>query len=148
MDNGKNMMNHYKDSRTISFLILRRVLDNGATLESAIERHMSDTAPADRGFIRHLTTTTLRRLGQLDRIINHSTKTKLGNTQMAIRHILRLGICQLLFSEVPAHAAVNTSVSLVEKRVNKKLHYLKNTVHAVLRRVDREREELLRRYLA
>lgn len=139
-------MNQSKDSRELAFLILKKVLDDGSTLENALERFSGDVAPKDRGFIRHLVATTLRRLGQLDRIINHCTKTKLGNTQMAIRHVLRLGICQLLFAEVPAYAAVDTSVNLVERRVIRKLHYLKNTVNAILRKVDRDRDELLKKF--
>ncbi|MBL4604054.1 MAG: 16S rRNA (cytosine(967)-C(5))-methyltransferase RsmB [Emcibacteraceae bacterium] len=133
-------------SREVAFLVLKKVLDDAATLERSIDKYATDLSAQDRGFIRHLTTTAIRRLGQLDKIINHCTKTKLGNTQMAIRHVLRLGITQLLYTEVPAHAAVNTSVSLVAKRVPKKLHYLKNTVNAVLRKVDRERETLLKKY--
>lgn len=139
------MANNIK-SREIAFLVIKKVLDEGATLEGATDRFSKDISPKDRGFIRHLTTTAIRRLGQLDKIINHCTKTKLGNTQMAIRHVLRLGIAQLLFSEVPSHAAVNTSVDLVGKNVSKKLHYLKNTVNAVLRKVDRERDEQLKKF--
>jgi len=132
-------------SREIAFLIIKKVLDDGATLDGAIDHYSRDISSKDRGFIRHVCTTVIRRLGQLDKIINSCTKTKLGNTQMAIRHVLRLGLAQLLFSEVPAHAAVNTSVELVDKKVSKKLQYLKNTVNAVLRKVDREREELLKK---
>ncbi len=127
-------------------MILRQIVDEGATLESAIENIARDVSTADRRFIRHLVATCLRRLGQLDRIIDHLTKTKLGNTQMAIRHVLRLGVCQLLFMDVPAHAAINTSVNLVQRRVSKKLHYLKNMVNAVLRAVDRERDALKKKY--
>ena len=101
---------------------------------------------SDRGFIRHLVTTTIRRLGQLDKIINHMTKTKLGNTQMAVRHVLRLGITQLLFMEVPAYAAVDSSVGLIETKLSKKLQYLKNPVNAILRNVDRDREQLLKKF--
>ncbi len=139
-------MNKNMNSREISFLVLKKVLDDGATLEGAIEKYSRSISDEDRGFIRHLTTTTIRRLGQLDKIINHCTKTKLGNTQMAIRHVLRLGICQLLFMEVPAYAAVDTSVQLVEKRISKKLQYLKKTVNAVLRHIDRDREALLKKF--
>jgi 16S rRNA (cytosine967-C5)-methyltransferase len=101
---------------------------------------------SDRGFIRHLVTTTIRRLGQLDKIINHMTKTKLGNTQMAVRHVLRLGITQLLFMEVPAYAAVDSSVGMIETKLSKKLQYLKNPVNAILRNVDRDREQLLKKF--
>ncbi len=133
-------------SREIALQIINNVLQGGATLEGAIERYSDKFSSDDKRFVRHLTTTTIRRLGQLDRIINHCTKTKLGNTQMAVRHVLRLGICQLLFTDVPAHAAVNTSVNLVDRRVIKKLRYLKNTVNAVLRKVDREGDTLLKKF--
>lgn len=133
-------------SREAAYLVIKKVLDEGATLDGSIEKYCREISAQDRAFIRHLTTTTIRRLGQLDRIINHCTKTKFGNTQTQVRHILRLGIAQLLYSEVPAHAAVNTSVTLLAKRASKKLQYLKNTVNAILRRVDRERDELLKKY--
>jgi len=142
-------MTNENNSREAAFFILKKVLDDGVTLDAAseiiFEELPVEISPQERGFIRHVTTTVIRRLGQLDKIINHCTKTKLGNTQMAIRHVLRLGIAQLLFSEVPAHAAVNTSVNLVQNKVSKKLQYLKNTVNAVLRNVDRERESLLKK---
>ena len=133
-------------SREIALSVLKKVLDDGATIDRAIEKYSRDIDPKDKGFIRNLTATTIRRLGQLDKIINHCTKTKLGNTQMAIRHVLRLGVCQLLFTDVPAYAAVDTSVSLVDRKVSKKLHYLKNMVNAVLRKIDQDRELLLKKY--
>ncbi len=139
-------MNPQADNRKQALLILKEVLDNGATLENAFDKHSKGISPVDKRFMRHLTTTTIRHLGQLDCIIDHCTKTKLGNTQTAVRHVLRLGICQLLFTEIPAHAAVNTAVNLMDKSIGKKLRYLKNTVNAVLRKVDREREELLKKY--
>lgn len=141
-----NVMSQHKDSRELAFLILKKILDEGTTLEKAIDMFSKDMAPVDRGFIRNLVATTIRRLGQLDRIIDHSTQKKLGNTQMAIRHVLRLGICQLLFANVPAHAAVNTSVNIVERRVTKKLQYLKKMVNAVLRKIDRDRDSLLKKF--
>ncbi len=141
-----NVMNQYKDSRELAFLIIKRVLDEGITLEQAIDTFSNDMAPVDRGFIRNLVATTIRRLGQLDRIIDHSTQKKLGNTQMATRHVLRLGICQLLFANVPSHAAVNTSVNIVERHVTKKLQYLKKMVNAVLRKIDRDRDSLLKKF--
>ncbi|HPF45651.1 MAG: 16S rRNA (cytosine(967)-C(5))-methyltransferase RsmB [Alphaproteobacteria bacterium] len=133
-------------SRVAALNILKKVLDEGATLDGAINKFSNTFSARDRGFVRHITATTIRRLGQLDKIINHCTKKKLGNTQMQIRHVLRLGIAQLLYSEVPAYAAVNSSVELVDKCVSKKLHYLKNTVNALLRRVDQDREMLLKKF--
>jgi 16S rRNA (cytosine967-C5)-methyltransferase len=129
-----------------SFYILKKILDEGNTIEGALDSLSHKINISDRGFIRHLVTTTIRRLGQLDKIINHMTKTKLGNTQMAVRHVLRLGITQLLFMEVPAYAAVDSSVGMIETKLSKKLQYLKNPVNAILRNVDRDREQLLKKF--
>jgi 16S rRNA (cytosine967-C5)-methyltransferase len=65
---------------------------------------------------------------------------------MAVRHVLRLGITQLLFMEVPAYAAVDSSVGMIETKLSKKLQYLKNPVNAILRNVDRDREQLLKKF--
>lgn len=139
-------MTDHLDSRVASFYILKKILDEGNTIEGALDSLSHKINISDRGFIRHLVTTTIRRLGQLDKIINHMTKTKLGNTQMAVRHVLRLGITQLLFMEVPAYAAVDSSVGMIETKLSKKLQYLKNPVNAILRNVDRDREQLLKKF--
>ncbi len=137
-------------SRQAAYFILKKVLDDGVTLEASIEEvirdYERDISVQDRGFIRHITTACIRRLGQLDKMIDHCTQTKLGNTQMSVRHVLRLGIAQLLFSEVPAYAAVNTSVNLMGKVVPKKLRYLKNTVNAILRKIDREHDTFIKKF--
>lgn len=139
-------LSNHLDSRVASLYILKKILDEKSTIESAIDNLSHKINPGDRGFIRHLVTTTIRRLGQLDKIIDHLTKTKLGNTQMAVRHILRLGITQLLYMDVPAYAAVDSAVRLVEEKLSKKLHYLKKAVNAILRNVDRDREQLLKKF--
>ena len=118
-------------SREIAFQIINDVLQSGATLEGSIERFSDKLSSDDKRFVRHLTTTAIRRLGQLDKIINHYSKKKLRDAQLPIRNVLRLGICQLLFMEVPTYAAVDTSVKLVNDIVPKKLRYLKNTVNAI-----------------
>ncbi len=143
-------MTHENKSREAAYYILKKVLDDNVTIEPAFEMIMNEfhenISSKDSRFVRYLVTTVIRRLGQLDKIINHCTKKKLGNTQMSVRHVLRLGIAQLLYSDVPAHAAVNTSVKLLVNKVPKKLHYLKNTVNAILRNVDRERDVLLKKF--
>jgi len=95
----------------------------------------------DRGFVRHLGTTCLRHLGQLDAMINHCTTRKLTGKQKNIRNILRLGITQLLFMAVPAHAAVNSAVKMTDKQKNTSERHTKGMVNAILRRIDREKEK-------
>ena len=89
----------------------------------------------DRAFARLLLATTLRRLGQIDAIVDRCLERPLPDKAAIVRDVLRLGIAQLLFIETPAHAAVNSSVELVRASGWDGLAGLAN---AILRRVARE----------
>lgn len=134
------------DSREAALLILKYILDEGQTTTRAMENFSRRISKGERGFVRNLVTITLRRLGQIDRMIDHLTTKKLALPQQMVRHTLRLGVTQLLFMDVPSYAAIDKTVNLMDIRVDKNLKYLKNTVNAVLRNVDRDREELLKKY--
>ncbi|MCK5425899.1 MAG: 16S rRNA (cytosine(967)-C(5))-methyltransferase RsmB [Emcibacter sp.] len=121
---------------------LEKILDDHLPLDQAFDqtcRQFGDKLSVqDRGFVRHLGTTCLRHLGQLDAMINHCTSKKLTSKQKTIRNILRLGITQLLYMEVPAHAAVNSAVKMTDKQKNNSDRHTKGMVNAILRRIDRE----------
>jgi 16S rRNA (cytosine967-C5)-methyltransferase len=137
------------DSRIACYLILERVLIEKSPLDSAVDfflararNHLSDK---DRGFIRHLTTTCLRRLGQIDKVIDLCTESKLSHNLYKQRMILRIGVTQLLFMEVADHAAVNMTVGILDHLKNTKMLKFKGMVNAVLRRTAREKELLLKK---
>jgi 16S rRNA (cytosine967-C5)-methyltransferase len=116
---------------------LEAVLRRGRPLDDAIPDHPSFTGlqVRDRAFARLLTATTLRRLGQIDAMIDAALERPLPRKTQGVRDILRLGMVQLLFLDTPPHAAVATAVDLAQKRrhgPHKKL------VNAVLRRLGRE----------
>lgn len=87
----------------------------------------------DRGFVDSLTAVTLGKLGLLDaviaRFVDRPPRGKAGT--MAL-NALRLGAAQLLFMEIPAHAAAAATVSLMDKGAAQSL---KGLVNAVLRRI-------------
>lgn len=124
---------------------LEKMLDDHLPLDQAFDqicRQFGDKLSGqDRGFVRHLGTTCLRHLGQLDAMINHCTTRKLTGKQKNIRNILRLGITQLLYMVVPAHAAVNSAVKMTDKQKNTSERHTKGMVNAILRRIDRENEK-------
>lgn len=124
---------------------LEKILDDHLPLDQAFDltcRQFGDKLSAqDRGFVRHLGTTCLRHLGQLDAMINHCTSKKLTSKQKRVRNILRLGITQLLYMEVPSHAAVNSAVKMIDKQKNNSDRHTKGMVNAILRRIDRETEK-------
>ncbi|WP_417320881.1 16S rRNA (cytosine(967)-C(5))-methyltransferase RsmB [Emcibacter sp.] len=130
-------------SRLAALYLLEQILDRGQALDGAFEnccRKYPELDQRDRAFVRYLVTTCLRRQGQINAIINFCTPRNLTPKQAKIRYILQLGLTQLLYMEVPAHAAVDSSVRLADQQKNQSVRQLKGLVNAVLRRVDRERE--------
>lgn len=96
--------------------------------------------------MRLLVATTLRQLGRIDGIIGICLERPLPHRGQAVRTLLRMGICQLLFLETSPHAAVDTTVELIAARGGEAGY--KGLVNAVLRRVDRERGPMLERTAA
>jgi 16S rRNA (cytosine967-C5)-methyltransferase len=125
-----------EDSRRIALDVLEACLDKGQPLDDALARHpgFPTLDPRDRAFVRLLLATTLRRLGEIDAILGALIERPLEGANAVGRQILRLGAAQLLFLGTPAHAAVDTSVQLAQRR----LPHVKGLTNAVLRRVARE----------
>jgi 16S rRNA (cytosine967-C5)-methyltransferase len=123
-------------SRRVALDVLGACLDKGQPLDDALARHAKYPAldPRDRAFVRLLLATTLRRLGEIDAILALLIERPLQGANAPGREVLRLGAAQLLFLNTPPHAAVDTSVRLVEEA----LPHLKGLVNAVLRRIARE----------
>ena len=87
----------------------------------------------DRAFARLLAATVLRRLGQIDAVLDRCLDRPLPGRARRVRDILRLGAAQILFLETPPHAAVDSAVRLAARS-----GALKGLVNAVLRRLARE----------
>ncbi len=124
-------------ARSVACDLLEAVLRQRITLDQALSEHpaLPGLESRDRGFARTLVATTLRRLGQIDALIELALERPLPRKAHGVHSLLRLGACQLLFLGTPAHAAVTTSVDLAQARghgPHKKL------VNAVLRRFSRE----------
>ncbi|MGH6962807.1 MAG: transcription antitermination factor NusB, partial [Dongiaceae bacterium] len=126
-------------ARALAFDTLGAVLEQKRPLDEVLEENPARDrlAPRDRGFARLLVATTLRRLGQIDHIVDGCLDKPLPRRAVAVRQLLRLGICQLLFLGTPPHAAVDTTVELIAARGGEA--GFKGLINAILRRVDRER---------
>ena len=129
-------------SRRTALDVLTACLDKGQPLDDALGRHPGFAAldPRDRAFVRLLLATTLRRLGEIEEVLDTLVERPLEGANAVGAQVLRLGAAQLLFLGTPAHAAVDTSVRLVE---GAGLHHLKGLVNAVLRRIARDGAALL-----
>lgn len=93
----------------------------------------------DRRFFTELVYGVVRRQNYLDAIIEHLTKKPVKKVSPLVLEILRLGIYQLIYMDkVPSSAAVNESVKLAKKVAPG----MDRFINAVLRNVDRKREEI------
>ncbi len=113
------------------------MLGQGRPLDDALaeSRDLAALEPRDRAFVRVLVATTLRRLGQIDGLVAHCLDRPLKAKQAQVQDLLRLGACQLLFLDTPAHAAVDSTVALARGTA---LGGYRGLVNAVLRRLTRE----------
>lgn len=119
-------------SRFAAFKLLSAVLDKRLMLDQTIDQEESfaHLAKQDKAFAHMLVATTLRRLGQCDALILRAMTHKKLPDPVRLLHVIRLGLVQILFMDVPDHAAVDTSVALAEKLG---LNRQKGLVNAVLR---------------
>jgi 16S rRNA (cytosine967-C5)-methyltransferase len=117
------------------------VLRKRRPLDAALEA-TTGLEPRDAGFARVIASETLRRLGQLDDLIRRFVpKPPVRNRAGPVPEILLAGACELLFLDVPAHAAVDGANRLAQSD-DHAVHF-KPLINAVLRRVAREGREIV-----
>ena len=122
-------------ARRAAFEILLRV-EGGAYASVLLATREQELTPLDRALCHELVMGVLRWQLWLDTLIEHYANRKASELDLPVRLILRLGLYQLRFlSRVPASAAVNESVNLVNFA---RLRSAGGLVNAVLRRATRE----------
>jgi len=121
-------------ARQAAFRVVRRVLEQGAYADRAMEGEGRRLDTRDRAFAHQLAFGTVQRRATLDHVIGAFVERE---PPAIARAALHLGLYQLLFLDgVADHAAVGESVELL------KGHRAAGMVNAVLRRVAREGFEL------
>lgn len=118
-------------ARRAALRLLTAVLQQGRALETALDGALGGVdRPADRALARAIVAATLRRLTDLDALIDSAMPKALPDDARA-RHVLRLALAQALILGTPPHAAVGTALPLVDKGPRR-------LVHGVLSRLLRE----------
>lgn len=127
-------------ARYVAARSLQSVLDQGQPLDLA----MSEIAlfkqldGRDRAFARLIAATALRRLGQIDAVLEPFVKRRPAPYALSV---LRTGAAQILFLDTPPHAAVGAAVALLKR--SKKTASMAGMANAVLRRVSEQGADLL-----
>ncbi|MEP6903284.1 MAG: transcription antitermination factor NusB, partial [Actinomycetota bacterium] len=121
-------------SRIAAFEILTKIENEKAFSSVLLPLAEEKLETKDRALCHELSLGTLRKQIYLDRTIEKLTNGK--KLDSAVKIILRLGLYQMIFlDKIPAHAAINDSVNLVQMA---KKTSAKGFVNAILRRFTRE----------
>lgn len=122
------------EARLVAGLLLNAALEKRTGLDEALSQLPArDLPPQDRAFARAVAMAALRRLGEIDQILERRLQKA---PPLAVMTILRIALAQTLVLETPAFAAVSTAVKLAER--DPKTRPYKNLVNAVLRGVGRD----------
>ncbi len=102
--------------------LLDAVLRKGLPLEAALDGAARDLERADdRGFAHAIAAEALRRLTDLDVLIDGATRKPLPHDAKA-RFALRIALVQALAMGTPPHAAISTTLPLVDGGPRKLVH--------------------------
>jgi 16S rRNA (cytosine967-C5)-methyltransferase len=113
-------------ARRAALQMLDSVLRGGQTLESAAA-HERQLQPADHGLALAIAGEALRRLPNLDALIDSATRQRLPDDSKA-RMVLRLALAQKIGLGTPDHALVATALPLVDGGPRRLVHGVLGTL--------------------
>ncbi len=119
--------------------VLFLVVDKGHSLSSALPAAQQKVRPRDHALLQEICFGALRYLPRLESIANELMDKPLKGKQRVFHHLILVGIYQLSFMRIPAHAAVGETVEGTKELKGPRLRGL---INAVLRNYQRNQEEL------
>jgi 16S rRNA (cytosine967-C5)-methyltransferase len=133
-------------ARRIAADILDGVLHKRRTLDeqldgAAAHPGLKTLSDRDRALMRRLVATILRRLGTLGHVLSRLLDRGVPTDAPRAQSALLIGAAQILWMDVPDHAAVDLSVRLVQS--DRRAAKYAGLVNAVLRRCAREGQPLI-----
>lgn len=119
---------------------LAAVLSGKASLNSSLPAQLDKVDERDRGLTQDLAFGTARWQPRLDLLAAQLLQKPFKAADADVQALLLVGLYQLFYSRIPAHAAIGETVGCADKL---KKPWAKGLLNAVLRRAQREGEELL-----
>ena len=129
-----------KSPRAVTAQIILEVLDQGKSLSTLIPEVQHQLEPKDLPLVQEMTFGICRVLPRLESIIKQLVAKPLKGKTRLVHCLLLVGLYQLLYMRVPAHAAVDEVVNATKVL---KLDSFRALTNGVLRRFLREQEQIL-----
>ncbi|MBD9450604.1 MAG: RsmB/NOP family class I SAM-dependent RNA methyltransferase [Rhizobium altiplani] len=132
--------------RAAAAKILAAVVDRKLSLDGALDNEHGNPAykalnEGDRALVRAILNTTLRHLPRIDAAISRLLESPLPEGARALHHVLAIAAAQILYLDVPDHAAVDLAVE--QSNQDPRNRRFAKLVNAVLRRLGREKDQIL-----
>ncbi|MBX5238526.1 RsmB/NOP family class I SAM-dependent RNA methyltransferase [Rhizobium sp. NLR22b] len=133
-------------TRAAAAKILAAVVDRKLPLDGALDHEHGNPAykalgESDRALVRAILNTTLRHLPRIDAAIASLLESPLPEGARALHHVLAIAAAQILYLDVPDHSAVDLAVE--QANLDPRNRRFAKLVNAVLRRLGREKDEVL-----
>ena len=127
------------NTREIATEILTNIYSKFEFFENSVllNKNFSRLNGRDKAFVRYLVLNTLRRNGQVDKVINDFVKIPIKKKNFYILNLLRLSICQILFLNIKEYSIVNTAVEI------SKNYKFDKFVNGLLRKICRNKNKIL-----
>ncbi|WP_288441764.1 16S rRNA (cytosine(967)-C(5))-methyltransferase RsmB [uncultured Pseudomonas sp.] len=119
---------------------LAAVLSGKASLNSSLPGQLEKVDERDRGLTQDLAFGTARWQPRLDLLAAQLLQKPFKAADADVQALLLVGLYQLFYSRIPAHAAIGETVGCADKL---KKPWAKGLLNAVLRRAQREGQALL-----
>ena len=126
--------------RSLAAQLIERVVDKGESLSAILPGAQKNLSDKDRALLQELCFGVMRTLPQLEALIGKLMERPLTGKQRVLHYLIMVGLYQLLYTRVPAHAVLAETVAGAEvlKRAN-----LKGLLNGVLRQFQRQQETLV-----
>ena len=119
---------------------LTAVLNGKASLNSSLPLQLDKVEARDRGLTQDLAFGTARWYPRLSALANKLLQKPFKAADADVEALLLVGLYQLLYTRIPAHAAIGETVGCADKL---KKPWAKGLLNAVLRNAQRDSEALL-----
>jgi 16S rRNA (cytosine967-C5)-methyltransferase len=134
-------------ARQAAAKLLAAVIDKKISLDGMLDpiggnpayRQLSDV---DRTLVKAILHTALRHLPHIEAMLDQLLKTPLPDGARALQHQLVIAAAQIVYLDIPDHSAVDLAVE--QANIDPRNRRFASLTNAVLRRLSREKDDLLR----